>query len=253
MLYAFPIPGNNKSLTICRAFIEGCGGQVVYDNMYRPGTAFFYGVNKLNEQVWQKARRGIYFYCDNAYFDETRQQYFRITRNRLQHSGIKSSSGARFAALDIKVRPWRVTNSSASVVVCEQSDSFMRMPGMYDGNWLDDTLSQLRQHTDRPITIRRWARDKARPADPLVNDLQNAHALVTFSSAAAITALVRGIPVVVHNSSAAVPFSGAISSIENLPTPPGREALFATLADNQFTLEEMRNGYVWTWLVRHGK
>ena len=257
MLVAYPIPGNRKSLSICEHFTAQGRGTVALDGRLRPGDAFFYGVDSQIEHIWHAviadpARR--YFYADNSYFDPTRQKYFRVTKGGLQHPGIGSSSGARFKNLKIPVKPWRsATPNSAPIVICEQSSSFMRMPAGYGPAWLDDTLHNLytydRQH--RPIQVRPWDRDKALQSASLPEQLAGAHCLITYSSTAAITALIAGIPVI--SGGAAKPLSGSIFDLENLPMGTDRERLFGILADNQFTLEEMRNGYAWQRLVQHSR
>lgn len=258
-IYAYPIPGNLKSLKICQAFAQGnrdC--YVVRDNSLRhEGDAFFYGVTFDNEHIWRSVLYDdncVVWYCDNAYFDCCRQQYFRITQNALQHNGMGKSNGERFeqlrATYDIQVQPWR--EQGEHIVLTPQSDSFMSMPADYEGNWTVNTRRQLEAVTTRLIRVREWNREKSPSVGQLADDLQGAHALVTYTSAAAITAVMAGVPVVVHSSSVAAIMAGGMLDIEHLPTPD-RSNWLGLLADNQFTLEEMRNGYVAQRLVQHAK
>lgn len=237
MLKAYPVAGKKKSAEICEAFVAGAPADAV--------GSVFYGVDASNDEAWRDAKHnGPWWYIDNAYFDSTRQMYFRVTKSRLQHGGKGKSDGTRFAALGIELQPWR---DGEHIVVCPQSDHFMRDIVRYHGNWLADALYDLHALTKRPIRIRPWSADKAKLGATLRAELEQAYALVTWTSAAAITAAVNGVRTVSMGHSAAGPMSGKIFDIENLPTPE-RENWCGVLADNQFTLAEMSGGEAWRML-----
>lgn len=245
-VFCYPQPWKNKALRICRAFADGCGGTVVKDGRLRDGPAMFYGIAPGMERLWRAAQDGRDFYfADNAYFDAARQTYFRVTKNRLQHSGLGTSTGERFATLRIPIEPWR--GDGKHIVLCPQSDHFMQAIAGYGGNWTADTTAMLRKVTDRPIRVRLWARDKAVQADSLQVDLCDAHALVTWSSSAAISAILAGVPAVCAGQSAASPVAATIPEIGNPPRPL-REEWAGVLADNQFTVSELANGTAWAML-----
>jgi hypothetical protein len=242
---AYPVAGKSKSLEICRAFVDGCGGAIVHTaEELADGPAFFYGVDRSNVHLWRQAKeRGGFYYCDNSYFDGTRQAYFRVTKNRLQHSGEGVSTGERFRALKIAVEPWR--DPGEWVVVCPQSDEFMKLVVAYGRDWFADALADLAPYKKR-LRVRAWNRDKKALSATLAQDLDGAKCLVTWSSAAAVTALLKGVPVVVGSSDcAARRMGGNIFRIDELPRPDGRENWAGVLADNQWTVGEMRSGVAW--------
>jgi len=243
---AYPVSGKRKSLDLCLAFARSCGGQIA--GAYREGTAFFYGVDASNLDLYRQARAsGDYLYCDNSVFDSARQEQFRIARNRLQHDGRGTSDGRRFDALGITIKDW--ATRGAHIVVCPQSDFFMAEIVGYEGNWLAYARARLALVTDRPLRIRPWNRDKAALSATLKDDLVGAHALVTWSSAAAVTALLEGIPVVVMSTECvAVPMSGTLEQIETLPRPDGRRNWAGVLADNEWTRQEIADGTAWASL-----
>lgn len=242
---AYPVANKKKSFEICLAWTRGCGGQI--GTTLRDGDAFFYGVDDSNEAVWREVLKSgrDFWYCDNAYFDGARQQYFRVTKNALQHSGAGDSDGLRFAELGVPIKPWRTAGEH--IVVCPQSTPFMKTIAQYQGDWLRDAVAALEAHTRRPLRIRAWSADKGKLAATLKDDLAGAHALVTWSSAAAVTALLEGVPVVANGPGCAASMSGWIADMENLPQPP-RETWAAVLADNQWTLDELRRGDAWAKL-----
>jgi hypothetical protein len=217
-----------------------------------PGPAFFYGVDESNIGIWRQVRsdpKREWYYCDNAYFDSTRQEYFRVTKNRIQHSGYGSSDISRFLSLGIDVHPWQ-NNVDGHVVVCPQSEPFMRNVIGFNGDWRNEVVTVLKQNMPgREIRVREWNRDKTALAATLGDDLGGAYALVTFSSAAAVTAVLTGVPIVCGASCAAMPMSGHLFQMTNMPRRP-RETWAGVLADNQWTLNEFRDGT--TWRMLHG-
>jgi hypothetical protein len=241
-MIAYPVAGKRKSREVCEAFIAGCANER-HDNW----PAVFYGVDDSNVDIWRSvlAERRPYYYIDNSYFDETRGTHFRVTRNGLQHTGVGKTDCKRFRALNIPIRPWRA--SGAHVVLCPQSESFMRTLAAwpFTSDWTAVTLEALARFTKRQLRVRSWNRDKTAAAATLDDDLDDAHALVTWSSAAAVTAVLRGVPIICTGPSAAAIMGGDVADIENLPRPALRENWAGVLADQQWTLQEMREGVAW--------
>lgn len=248
----YPQDGKRKSYDICRAFADGCAGKVITDNRWRDGDSMFYGVSDANEGVWQKAQavaaQHTYFYSDNAFFDQYRGIYYRIGINRLQHPGIGTSDGRRFKQLGIDIKDWRTQGDH--ILVTPQSDHFMRVVVGYKGDWLADTLEAIKRVTDRPIQVRLWNQDKKKLSQELPQQLVNCWALVTHSSGSAITALMSGIPVVCTAQCVISPMSGRMEDLNDPPLPDGRREWAEIVADQQWTLDEMRSGLSWRML--HG-
>lgn len=250
----YPMHGKAKSVEICAAFARGCSGRLAGPNVaWSPGPSFFYGIGDVNQEEWAQAllhqNEHDFYYSDNSYFDKTRGSHFRVTKGRLQHEGYGMSDGKRFASLGIEIKPWRTAGDH--IVVCPQSDDFMRRIVGYNGDWLTDITQALMLRTERPLKVRHWNRDKAAAAATLHEDLRNAWALVTWSSAAAIEAILAGIPAVVSGQCAAKPASIRMDDIDTAdPAGIERHEWAAVLADNQWTLDEIRRGVAWSHL--HG-
>lgn len=231
-LIACPVVGKKKSADICAAFIAGA-----------PKTAqgrVFYGVDKSNVMEWGTACKTFtpWYYIDNSYFDSVRGQQFRVTRGALQVDAMAhASDGKRFDALGLKIKPIQI-NPEGHWVVIEQSPGFMRMLTARP-DWFADTLQWARD-TTRPVVERRWDNDKLALQKTLVQDLQGAWTLLTYSSAAAVTALLEGIPCIVSHDSAV-----AHVSVSSDNSVDDRRHAFNVLADHQFTLNEMKEGLAW--------
>ncbi len=243
---AYPVANKGKSAEICEAFVAGCGGAVARGSpQLLPGPAFFYGIDDGNEHLWREARADLgreFYYCDNAFFDQTRETYFRVAKNRLQHPGTGVSDGSRFRALGIEIKPWR--DAGSHVVVVPQSDHFMHSVVGYPGQWLPGVVAAVKGFTDKAVRVREWGRDKGKLAKTLAADLEGAAALVTWSSAAAVMAVINGVPVCVGGDSAAGPMSGPLQDLNDLPRPE-RENWAGVLGDHQWTLEEFARGDAW--------
>lgn len=244
----YPQLGKAKSRDILRAFAAGCGGRVVEGAppALEPGPAAFFGVVGLEHLLHLAcAESRPWYYGDNAFFDVARGRFYRFAHRELQISRPpKGEDHARFRALGLPIEPWR--SSGGHVVVIEQSEHFMRVAGA-PTRWLDRVVADLRQHTDRPFRLRRWQSDKGKAAASLPADLKGAWALVTWSSAAAVTALLAGVPVFIASKQcAAAPMaSGELAQIETPRLPEDREDWAAGLAARQWTLDELRAGLAW--------
>ncbi len=241
-VYCYPAPGKAKARLICQSFAEGCGGTVIDDGKFRDGQSMFYGIAPGMESLWRSIQDSgqDWYSADNSYFDSSREKFFRVTKNRLQHLGFGKSDSERFDALGIKINPWR--SRGGYLLLCPQSEHFMRSVAGYNGNWTSDTMRLLTK--ERPVLVRSWGRDKAAQAASLKADLAGAHAVLTWSSAAAITAVLEGLPAVCSPHSAARRVSVEIPELDSPPRPV-REQWAGVLADNQWTLAEMRDGTAW--------
>ena len=242
-LTLYPVPGKEKSKLICNAFAAGAPRHAT--------GAVFFGTEGVM-QAFRRAQQGTFWYVDNSYFDPHRGIYFRVTKNALQVDPTgKISTGERFAKLGITVKDWR-HKPDGKILVIPQSDDFMKSTLGRKGDWLRETVEKLNAWGYGPrIRVRPWQRDKATAYVELHRDLDDAALVVTWSSASAITALYEGIPAI-SESGAAHALTGPLTSERVaqplMPSLEDRTRFLEILADNQFTLEEFKNGVAWRWL-----
>lgn len=231
----YPIPGKPKARLLCDAFAAGvraAGGSADVclepPAQLKPGVAVFYGVRPAVAHLWEQARAQgrPWAYIDNSYFDATRERHFRITMNAIQHTGQGSSDGQRFAALGLKVQPMRAEGAGDYALVCAQSDEFMRVVAA-DPGWLDRVSRNLDATGHR--TVIRFKHTMR----SLQQDLTRARVLVTWSSAAAVTALLGGVRVLCAPQCCAT-YAGE-----------DRRRWASVLADNQWTVDEIAGGVTW--------
>lgn len=220
------------------AFVQGCPGATVQEGgPLRDGAVAMFGHVELEPLLFQAQREErVWYYGDHAYFG--RNQFYRCTRNAMQHDGLEGDADPRrFRSFGIPVRDWRTRGDH--ILLSPNSSSFLKRHG--HASWVDDVTAELRKYTDRPIR-KRWKADKR----PLAQDLRDCWAVVTFSSNAAVEAVLAGIPVFCTRQCAASAMgSSNLSLIERPRMPDGREAWAARLANNQWTLPEMAQGKLW--------
>lgn len=163
----------------------------------------------------------------------------------------------------LQIRPWRRNGNHVLLVGQVPGDASLR--GALMSDWLRDTALEIRQHTDRPITLRLHPTTKRKDsleiidnlrsidkisvsshARPIVRDFEGAWACVTYSSSSSVEALLTGIPPICL-SPANIAYSICSNKISDIEDPllPKREQWFADLAYAQWNASEMRDGQVW--------
>ena len=235
-LTAWPVPGKPKAAALCAAFVAGAPKSAT-------GHVFF-GVKDTNVAAWKKvlASGEPYYFIDNSYFDAVRGGavadggQYRVTRNAIQLRDARQrrSDGKRWAALGIEIQPWEDRIRGYWLAI-EQSDIFMKYSAR-EPRWYFNTIRNL-QATGEPVKVRPWNPDKTKIQKTLHADLEGARAVVTHSSAAAITGAIAGVPFVVSPES-------AIYGME----PNERFHFMRVLAHNQFSVEELRSGFSWAMI-----
>lgn len=234
VLKLHPVPGKTKSKMLCEAFAAGAPRDAVGN--------VFYGVKAGNSAAWQQALFRAekfgepFFVIDNSYFDPTRGTQFRVTRNGLQHTGLGETDGTRFSAVGLPIVPWRNWYRGGHVLVVEQSEDHMvRMVG--EPHWLRDNVERLAERGLKPFKWRRWTADKPNAQMTLAEDLAGAQVVLTHTSAAAVMAVLAGVPACCSPKCAAF-------GMTNIPDET-RRRWAGVLADNQFTIDELKDGTAW--------
>lgn len=219
------------------AFAKG-SGLTLTDSLEYQGEGWAGFGSPHNWQTLTDARKAghDWIYGDHGYFG--RGEYFRITKNAFQHSGVVGRM--RYYPHD-KFGKWRT--KGRYVLVCPPDDKIANLMGFDERDWLRDVLTRLRANTDRTIKVRE--RDKEQEY-PLEQDLAGAWALVTWGSNAAVEALLYGVPVFCTGDCAASVMGRADPiGIEYPYYPDNRYEWAATLAANQWTLDEIASGMAW--------
>lgn len=236
MLIPCPVPEKAKSHKLIDAFIRGA-----------PRDRFgfvFYGVKASNLRNWRIARDSgePWYWIDNSYFDATRGQRFRVTKNRLQVNARELDSDCkRFDALGLEIKPWRSVPDGYWLAV-HQSDDHLHAAPEHKA-WMTEAVRSLGQ--DRPIVHRHWDANKMALAASLPRALEGAYGLVTHTSAAAVTAVLAGVHCLLSESHA---LAGMVCGYGDRAHLDQRRRFLGVLADHEFDISELENGTAWRTL-----
>lgn len=219
-----------------------------------PGDMFTYGcLRGLKPLVDDCIKEGRdLYYSDNGYIRPGKWDgYFRITKNALMHDGRGEGDPQRLRRLGVQIKDWR--KSGNHILICPPLNISLRIVfGQSAFEWLTNTVMTLVKHSDRPIVIRakaQWHKAKRTHKRPLSEDLRGAWAVVTSHSTATIEALQEGIPVFCTHPCVSRSMGHTdLTKIEAPLYPDDRERWLSVIAQNQWTLSEIRKGTAWDYL-----
>ena len=224
--------------------------------------AMFWGFvnNNLDMIKTLEKRKHQYWYTDTPYFGrfdnnnlKPNNHYWRVCKNSIHADLLPDCKSDRFEKFKIRVKA--PTLKGEHILVCPSSagiHQYLNTP-----NWTNETVEQIKRYTDRPIRIRQKPRGRGTsgPSEatiPLSEDLKNAWACVTSCSISAVEAVCMGIPVFSHQKSFASPMGNLhLADIEQ-PFYRDPEPWLYSLAYQQFTPEEIRNGHAIEILLDKG-
>lgn len=270
------LSGNPVHDRVLEAFAEGCGGELVSNWKYEPSeVAVVFGVFK--SKIPQSWPRGEIFQRQRAKnLDVVVLETGYINRgdgeNHHYAAGFNGLNGRadfrnrnmpddrlmllRKSSL-LRVLRWR--EKGDKVVLCGQVPWDASVEGSDHQAWLQATLERLRAYTDREVVFRPHpkALGAYKPLDcpvstrPLLEDLQTAHAVVTYNSNSGVEAVIEGVPVFAADQGSMC-WELANRSLISIDAPnmPDRTQWLNDLAYAQWTLSEMRSGLTWSHLTR---
>ena len=164
---------------------------------------------------------------DNGFFHRT--NYFRVAVNRIQAAQCRPNY-ERLNRFGVFAHPWR--GEGRTTVVALQSDEFMA--SFAGGLDLERWVRERWPRWAGDLVIRRKGCER-----PLAHDLRVAARVVTWSSNAAVEAVLYGVPVVTLGESVAAPFA------RDRELWPDRYDWASRLAASQWSLPEFRAGLAW--------
>lgn len=244
--YGIPITYYVNSVQISKefglAFGKGCNGNIYSEsNILKNGDVAMFG----NPQNWELLQAAIqdkrnWYYGDKAYFD--RNKYYRITRNAYQSDCKGNVDAKRWEKLKIGLNGWK---TGSKILICQQSEAFYALHGKNRSEWVKNTIDELQKYTDRPIEIRSKIYGDATEY-LFQKSLIDVHAVIVYSSVSGAQAAIHGIPCFATEKCASLAFGTSdLSKIENPVKPDNRYEMACILANNQWTLDEIRNGTAW--------
>ena len=237
---------------IIQSMTLGCGGQITTWSKSEPSMTpvILRGITKRKQMDSCRQRGRDFYYIDTGYFGNGKKKsYHRVTKNDVQNFGpVIDRPGDRFERTGIK--PAKCRSDGRRILLAPPSQKLLNLYDIDLETWLEQTLSEISTHTDRPVVVRRKPSRTARTSDDSMEAAlsQDIYCLITFSSIAAGEALIYGKPAITLGPNAAAPLcSQSLSEIEYIKKPSLDElqAWCRHIAYCQFTEPEMRDGTAW--------
>jgi hypothetical protein len=242
-------------------FVKGSKGLTTGDPDNKLKPYVVRGVIKKDHILSCVESKRDFYYVDTGYFGNFKSQgnpsgkklFTRVVKNDLQKCFLEEFPDDRWSRL-IKIDPrlkwteWKRTGSKILLILPNpKACKFYN----YDfDTWLNDTMTTLKNNTDREIVIREKGSRSERHVNSIYHALdQDIFATVVFNSIAAIESIAYGVPAFATVNCAATPL--AEKDLKKIETPffPDSDLIrrhCCNLAYGQFTNEEIENGYAWS-------
>lgn len=236
---------------VLQSFVQGSGGQISNWELEQDSTTplVLRGVTKRKQMAACRATGRDFYYIDTGYFGNGKKKtYHRVTRNDVQNFGAIVDRPDDRVPPGVGVAKFR--SQGSKILLAPPSQKLLNLYNINLEDWLAMTQATIRQYTDREIVIRlKQGRSVRQNTDTIQRALDDdVFCLVTFSSIAAVEALLHGKPAITLGPNAAAPLcSQHLSEIEShkIPTLDEVRALIRHLSYCQFTEAEMRDGTAW--------
>lgn len=250
------IRSHGQKNRIVQAFAQGCSGQMVQarDFLARPrqysGVMTFGMAGGDGDCLRAAMREGMDFYHgDNAYLVRTPsfdiaplvdQHWLRLTKNRTQAAYRHWDTSPRLKNLIAltKMNRWRDAKIKTALL-CEASGGLVAFAGPCVRDW-ERRIAVKLHSLGYNVRVRG---KKDRPS--LVETIESGSVglVATYTSVAAVEALMAGVPVVTSEASICHAFS-CDPALPEKPEP-NRKDLLNLIVNSQFTVREMREGVAW--------
>lgn len=231
---------------------------------------WFWGFMRNTKRIVEVAeqKKIDWFFIDHAYlyhqrhsmfekYGDFRNCLFRVCKNNYVINKITDTNDHRYLELkarfakddELEILDWK--KNGKHIIVFPPSWWLCKNLGMRAEDVLQDTIDELKKHTDREIRVRVKKIGGQYNPVPLHEDLKDCHAVVSYQSSAAAKAIIKGIPsfTITDKYSAAIPMSQTdLSKIETPIYPDNRYEWLSNLANHQFYANEIQSGYAERYL-----
>ena len=209
------------------------------------------------KEIWKCWETGRpFYYIDNGYMGnlEKKKYFYRVVKNNVQHTVIKDVPNDRYQSL-MKFAPYMVYKGrkkpsvqNGPILIVTPSEKPCMFYGITREKWLEDTIKEIKQYTDRPVIIRdKGLRSERIKENSVAHQChrERIHAVVTYQSMAALEAMHYGIPAFTMAPNCVQSVANTdLSKIENPFYPDEQDfvKVLNYLAYCQYNLDEMNTG-----------
>jgi hypothetical protein len=239
------------------------------DSEYAAYTQTYYGypaaywgfINSNKNNILRHIDNGVdWWFWDMPFWGRwsrhtDREHYWHVAKNNIYPTLVHDCPSDRFDASGLKPKPYK---SGEYILICPSSDTMTRwVTGEGDKDWVEDTVTEIKKYTDRPIKIRYKPRANgiSGPDAEILTGMgsvhelfEDAHCVVTTVSLVAFEAQLAGVPTFCNPKSFAVEVSETNLSKIETPKQADRQPWFNWLGYNQFTEKEIRSGFAYETL-----
>lgn len=244
-------PVKRRQAAFIDRLVEGSGGQTVSweTAQHLPDPVIIRGLTFRTAIKEMISQGRLYYYVDNGYFGNSiSKQWFRIIKNHVHD--VRPIITRDRSRLDRCTMQLKSHSSGRNILLAPPSAKSFTIWNIDQQQWIQDTIMEIRQHTDRPIVIReKRSREERMTVDTMDEALsRDVHCLVTYNSVAAVEAVMAGKPAICLGPNAAQQVcSRTLEDIDHafFPDDDLREAWLRHLSYSQFTFTEMSDGTAW--------
>ena len=255
--------GHISSEIVCSALAQGLGCDIAVPPWARPleTPAAFYGRERGTLAiVAQCAADGNHWLmADNGYIGASQYEgYYKVSRDGFQCDGTGAPDEKRL--MDVLaltgqkfVKNWRPWTKNGHILMCLPMIGYERTHWFSGIQWRRGITKQIRKLTKRKVRLRYKPGDRrVLKVRPLAADLKDCHALITHDSNIAVEAIMAGVPVFITGTSPAQVFGNVdVATIADPRFDGDRWEWLSILANNQWTLNEIRDGMAKETLSKH--
>lgn len=230
----YSAPHELTSPQLAKALHCATGYNIYNDQMYRDGGWMGFGSPwNWHTLQYSQSKGNDFVYLDHAYFN--RHKYYRVTKNAYFHDGSGQTNHSRIRKFYRSAQPWR---KGRYIIIAPQSEEYFLRIGMNQADWIQGCIDKIKKYSDRPIGIH-YKRDRK----PLRDMLKTAWLLVSHTSNSSLEAIMHGVPTICTGLCHVTPMATkGFENIEKPFYPDNRMDWAGVLADNQFTLDEIKEG-----------
>jgi hypothetical protein len=169
--------------------------------------------------------------------------------------------------LNISLKDWKTTGQN--ILICTQRNGGWSMKGFDVVQWLNQTVTEIRKHTDRPIVVRphpgdrnavnylnsrdpRWTISQA---EKITDDFASAFAVITYNSSPGVAAAIEGIPIFVTDPNAQVSQACDVANIDlstiEQPKTFDRQPWIEKISMSHWNFDELKSGEAWQHIRKY--
>ena len=226
---------SKKLKKMLTSFSNGCNGDIHYSHLQAGDFLGIFGLSRGQDKLYSHCKKFIHI--DNGYFKRSLYPrlldgYYRIVYNSFYYSGQKKRPWDRFHSLGMKLEP--IKKNGHKIIVAPPSEAVSKVLNLHQ--WEHNTVEEIKKYTDKPIIVSKKNINKKTKLDDSV------WCVVTHMSNIQVEAAMMGIPVITTG------FTN-IGSISLIECPDRNRDFLASLAYQQWTLDEIASGKAWQELM----